>query len=429
MSRTFHELYRTRLARGPWRDRERPVVVNNWEGTYFDFNEEKLVEFARQGKKAGIDMLVVDDGWFRVVDGESGAVGDWKVNKRKLPNGLNGLAEKVNAEGLKLGLWIEPEMISPDSDIYRAHPDWCLHVKGRDRSLGRCQYILDLTRKEIREYVLGILFDILNNANIEYIKWDVNRDATEIGSVDLPPERQAETAHRYMLGLYEILETLMSAFPEVLFEGCAGGGGRFDAGMMHYFHQYWTSDNTDAGDRMLIQTGTSMVMPSRFISAHVSAVPNHQVGRTTSMQTRGLVAMGGQLGYELYITTMTDEELAEIKAQIEQYKEIREVVHNGDMYRLKSPFEGNKTVWEYISDDKKTVVLLYFKTRAVPGFERNMQCLEGLEKDASYKLRYTDEVYSADVLMNYGICVEKKFMINGKKMQDYSGKILIFDKI
>ncbi len=426
MSRTYHELYRTRLARGSWRDKARPVLINNWEATYMKFNEEKLLDIARQAKKADIEMLVVDDGWYRVRDDETCSLGDWKVNLNKLPSGLKGFGEKLNAIGLKFGLWFEPEMICPDSDLYRAHPDWCLHAEGRDRSVSRYELALDLSRADVREYILKTLTDILNSAPIEYVKWDVNRDITEIGSAKLPPERQGEITHRYMLGLYEILEKLMSAFPDVLFEGCAGGGGRFDAGMMHYFHQYWASDDSDAGERMLIQHGTSMVMPSTFVSAHVSAVPNHQVGRTTSMEMRGLVALGGQLGYELDITKMSDEELAEIREQIAQYKELREIIHNGKLYRLKSPFETNYAVWQYISADEKTVVLLYFKTRAVPGFERNMQCLEALDENATYKLRNTDKTYNGNVLMNYGICVENR--AEGTKLQDYSGRLLVFDK-
>ncbi len=426
MSRTYHELYRTRLARGPWRDRERPVVINSWESAYFNFDEQKIVDLAKQAKKAAIDMVVLDDGWFGKRDTDTCSLGDWYVNAKKLPDGLKGLADKVNAEGVQFGLWFEPEMISPDSDLYRAHPDWCIHVAGRDRSLAREQLLLDLSRPEVREYVLSFLFDTLNSAPITYVKWDVNRDATEVGSAALPAERQAETAHRYMLGLYEILEKLMAAFPEVLFEGCAGGGGRFDPGMMHYFHQYWNSDDSDAGERMLIQHGTSMVMPSAFVSAHVSAVPNHQINRVTTMEARGLVAMGGQLGYEFDLTKMTDEELEEIKAQIAQYKEIREVVHTGNLYRLKSPFESNHTVWQYISQDEKTVVLLYFRTRAVPGFERNMLRLDGLCPNGTYQLRQTGDTYSGNVLMNYGICVEKK--LTDKKMLDFSGILLVFDK-
>ena len=427
MSRTYHKLYRTRLARGPWRDKERPVLINNWEATYMNFDEEKLVAIARQAKKANIEMLVLDDGWFGKRNTDRCSLGDWHVNTEKLPSGLKGVAERINGEGLLFGLWVEPEMISPDSDLYRAHPDWCLHAEGRDRSEARFQLVLDLSREDVRQYVIKCLFDILESAPISYIKWDVNRDVSEIGSAALPAKQQAEIAHRYMLGLYEILEAVTTAFPNVLFEGCAGGGGRFDPGMMHYFQQYWTSDDTDAGERMLIQHGTSTVMPSCFMGAHVSAVPNHQIDRTTSLEVRGLVAMAGQLGYELDITQMSDEELAQVAQQIDEYKKIREVIHQGSLYRLKSPFDSNNTVWQYVSEDEKTVVVLYFKTRAIPGFHRAILQLEGLDADASYKLR-DGECYNGDVLMNYGIAVERKPDSNAKVLRDFSGKMLIFDR-
>lgn len=429
MSRTYHELYRTRLARGKWRDKERPILINNWEATYFDFNEEKVVNIAKTAKKAGIEMLVLDDGWFGKRDNDKSSLGDWYADERKLPNGVGGLAQKIHNEGMLFGLWVEPEMISPDSNLYRQHPDWCLHVNGRGRSCGRWQLVLDLSRTDVREYLISVLTDIMSSASVDYIKWDMNRNISEIGSDKLPPERQAETAHRYMLGLYEILETLRERFPDVLFEGCAAGGGRFEAGMMYYFNQYWTSDNSDAGERMYIQHGTSYVMPPIFMGAHVSATPNHQVGRVTSLETRGLVSMGGQLGYELDITKASDKELDEIAKQIELYKDIRKTVHFGKMYRLKSPFDSNHAVWEYISEDQKNVVVLYFKIKAVVGFERNSLKLYGLPKDAKYKLRGSDNVFSGEILNNYGLCVEEMGGLSAKKLKDYSGKILIFDKI
>ncbi len=429
MSRTYHELYRTRLARGKWRDLERPVLINNWEATYFDFNEEKILDIAKRAKKAGIEMLVLDDGWFGKRDNDRSSLGDWYADLRKLPNGVKGLAEKIHKEGLQFGLWVEPEMISPDSDLYRAHPDWCLHVNGRGRSCGRWQLVLDLAREDVKRYIIDVLSDILSESPIDYIKWDMNRNLSEIGSDVLPPERQAETAHRYMLGLYEILETLRERFPEVLFEGCAAGGGRFDAGMMYYFNQYWTSDNSDAGERMYIQHGTSYIMPPVFMGAHVSAVPNHQVGRVTSLETRGCVAMGGQLGYELDITKASDEELEEIKKQIELYKDIRQTVHWGNMYRLKSPFESNYAVWEYVSDDQNTVVILYNKIKAMVGFERNSLKLYGIPENSRYRLRGTEKVFKGEVLNRYGLCVEAMGVNGIDKMRDYSGRVLILDRV
>ncbi|MDY3928340.1 MAG: alpha-galactosidase [Clostridia bacterium] len=420
MSRTYHKLYRTRLCRGKYRDIERPILINNWEGTYFDFNEEKILNIAKTAKKAGVELMVLDDGWFGKRNDDRSSLGDWYVNKEKLPNGIGGLAKKINDLGMMFGLWFEPEMISPDSDLYREHPDWCLHVEGRERSEGRNQLILDLSREDVCDYIIDFMTDYLKNAPISYIKWDMNRNMTEIGSALLPPERQEETAHRYMLGLYKILEKLTSEFPDVLFEGCSGGGGRFDAGMLPYFVQYWTSDDTDAGMRMYIQHGTSMVMPSSTMGSHVSAVPNHQTGRTSSLKTRGAVAMCGQFGYELDVTQMTDEELSEIAQQIKEYKEIREVVHKGDMYRLESPFEGRNTVWEYVSEDKNTVVLFRFTTESLPAYRSVKEKFEGLEENALYVRRDNGEIYSGSVLMNCGILF--------KNQQDFDSEIVIFDK-
>lgn len=429
MSRTFHDLYRSRLARGKWRDKARPILINNWEATYFDFDEKKILNIAQRAKKAGIEMLVLDDGWFGNRDNEKTSLGDWYADKKKLPNGICGLAEKINEEGMMFGLWVEPEMISPDSELYRKHPDWCIHINGRVRSGRRWQLVLDLSRKDVKEYIISFMTEILSGAPIDYIKWDMNRNISELGSDKLSPERQSELAHRYMLGLYEILETLRERFPDVLFEGCASGGGRFDTGMMYYFNQYWTSDDTDAGERMYIQHGTSYVMPSVFMGAHVSDVPNHQIGRVTSLKTRGLVSFGGQLGYELDITKLSEQEISEIAGQIEEYKEIRDTVHYGDMYRLKSPFSSNYAVWEYVSKDKKCVVILYFKLKAIADTERNSLRLCALPDKEIYKLRGTNKTFSGNILNNYGFCAEKIDGIGDEKMKDYSGKMFVFDKI
>lgn len=429
MSRTYHKLFRKRLARGVWRDKERPVLINNWEGTYFNFDEDKLFNIARRAKKAGVELFVLDDGWFGVRNNDQTSLGDWYPNLNKLPNGIKGIAEKINAEGMKFGLWFEPEMVSPDSDLYRAHPDWCIHVAGRGRSTARNQLILDFSRKDVRDYIINTMSAVLSEAPIDYIKWDMNRNMSEIGSAALPPERQAETAHRYMLGLYEVLERIKTEFPHILLEGCASGGGRFDAGMMYYFNQFWASDNSDAGERLYIQHGTSYQMPAVFVGAHVSAVPNHQVARVTTLETRGLVAMSGQFGYELDITQMSDDELEEIRQQIERYKEIREITHRGDLYRLRSPFDSNHAVWEYVTEDKSSVAVFYFKIKAVAGFERNSLRLSGLCKDALYQMEGTDMVFSGEVLMNYGFCAEEMGGISAKKLKDFSGKLFVFRKI
>lgn len=419
MSRTYHDLYRTRLARGKYRDKERAVLINNWEATYMSFTEDKILEIAETAAKVGIEMLVLDDGWFGKRNDSTSSLGDWFPNKEKLPDGISGLVKKINKLGLKFGLWFEPEMISEDSELYRAHPDWCLHVGGRGRSQCRDQLMLDLSRKDVCNYIVETLSINLESAPIEYVKWDMNRNMSEIGSSVLPAERQSEVAHRYVLGIYDILERITQRFPDVLFEGCSGGGGRFDAGMMHYFSQYWTSDDSDAIERMYIQHGTSLVMPSCFMSAHVSASPNHQIGRVTSLETRGSVAFCGQFGYELDITKMTDEELNQIKVQIEKYKEIREIIHTGNMYRLMSPFESDHVIWQYVSDDKKRFVVCYGTINSKPEQQIHKIQLAGLQPDKSYQCLENGKIYSGDILMNYGFSI--------KEQKDFSAKIIVFE--
>lgn len=271
---------------------------------------------------------------------------------------------------MQFGLWVEPEMVSPDSNLYRAHPDWCLHVKGRPRTEGRWQLILDLSREDVCEHIIQVLSDIIGNAPISYVKWDMNRNMTEIGSALLPPERQREVPHRYMLGLYRVLETVTSAFPHVLFESCSGGGGRFDPGMLYYMPQTWCSDDTDAIERIYIQYGTSIVYPASSMGAHVSASPNHQTGRVSSLSLRGAVAMSGQFGYELDLSKLAKEEIEEMKGQVAFYKEYQNVIQQGDMFRLLSPFEGNQAAWQFISNDRETVILFYFVIKGRP----NMPC-------------------------------------------------------
>lgn len=423
MSRTYHKLYRTRLCRGKFRDSERPVLINNWEATYFDFNEEKILNIAKKAKDAGIELMVLDDGWFGKRNSDNCSLGDWYPNTDKLPCGIKGLAEKINALGMKFGLWFEPEMVSADSDLYRAHPDWCLHVEGRQRSEGRQQLILDLSRNDVCDYIIEFLSEALSNAPISYIKWDMNRNMSEIGSAKLPSERQQETAHRYMLGLYRVLETITQKFPDVLFEGCSGGGGRFDAGMLYYFVQYWTSDDTDAYERMKLQDGTSIVMPASTMGAHVSAVPNHQTGRITSLETRANTAYFGQFGYELDITKMTDDEISAVSEQIKTYKSIRNIIQKGEMYRISSLFGGNKAVWEYISEDENTIVVYIGTTMAHPNKTAERIRLRALDSCAVYKCRDDGAIYSGSVLMNCGATFTKDF--HG----DFASRVVILDKI
>jgi alpha-galactosidase len=403
MSRTYHKLYRTRLCRGKFRDKTRPVLVNNWEATYFNFNAEKIENIAKDAKELGIELFVLDDGWFGHRNDDTSSLGDWVVDKNKLPNGLEDLANRVHNLGLQFGLWFEPEMISPDSDLYRKHPDWCLHVPNRPRSTARSQLILDLSREDVCDYIINAVSSILKTVPINYVKWDMNRNMTEIGSAILPPERQRETAHRYMLGLYKVMDAITSSFPDVLFEGCSGGGGRFDAGILYYMPQIWTSDDTDAVERLKIQYGTSIVYPVSTIGAHVSAVPNHQVFRNTSLKMRGDVAMSGNFGYELDLTKFTDEEKKEVKEQIAMYKELREFIQFGDMYRLKSPFEGNETAWIFVSEDKENAFAAYFKILAEPNAPVRRLTLRGLDPNKNYVIEGKDGIYGGDELMNIGV--------------------------
>lgn len=403
MSRTYHGLYRRRLARGTYRDRPRPVLINNWEATYFDFDAARLEAIAQAGSELGIELFVLDDGWFGKRDSDTGSLGDWVVDRRKLPAGLADLAGRVNRLGMQFGLWFEPEMISVDSDLYRAHPDWCLHVPGHARSESRHQLVLDLSRKDVCAYVLEAVSAVLRSAPIRYVKWDMNRNMSEIGSSRLPPARQRETAHRYMLGLYGILETLTGRFPDVLFESCASGGGRFDPGMLYYMPQTWTSDNSDAVSRLRIQYGTSLVYPPGAMGSHVSAVPNHQVGRVTPLRTRGNVAMSGNFGYELDLSQLSPDDRVEVKRQVAQYKALRGLVQFGDLYRLRSPFDGNDTAWMIVAPDRKEAFVVYVRVLAEANAPLDWLRLRGLDPAARYRCEADGKTYGGDQLMYAGL--------------------------
>lgn len=421
MSRIFHRFIRSRIVRGKYRDSVRPILLNNWEATYHDFDEEKLLLIAEKAKEAGIELFVLDDGWFGDTPNKKYAFGDWKVDRNKLPNGIEGVAKKVTSLGIKFGLWFEPEMISEDSELFEKHPDWCIEIPGRQKSQigsGCGRRLLDFSRKEVCDYIVDTLSNILKSAPISYIKWDMNTSMTEIGSYGLPSERQQEVPHRYMLGLYDVLERITSAFPNVLFEGCASGGGRFDAGMMHYFQQYWTSDCTDAIQRLYIQYGTSVFLPASAMSAHVASVPNHQNGRVSSLDTRANVAMMGQFGYEMDLNTLSDEEFEKTKEHITLYKQIRNVVNFGDLYRLKSPFDSNNAVWQYVSDDM-VVVMRATVFGEILSKRYNIK-LMGLEKNSKYKDIQTGIIYDADYLMNVGL--------NFYNSRDFETKLIIFKR-
>jgi Alpha-galactosidase len=388
MSGAFHALFRERLARGAWRDRPRPVLINNWEGTYWDFDEERLLEIARAASAAGFELFVLDDGWFGRRDDDSSSLGDWSVNARKLPAGLSGLAAGLEKLGMKLGLWMEPEMVSPDSDLFRAHPDWAIGVPGRPRTEGRRQYVLDMSRPEVVDYLHGAMRDILASAPIAYIKWDMNRNITEPFSRGLAADRQGEFYHRYILGVYDLYDRLTREFPQLLFESCAGGGGRFDPGMLAFAPQGWTSDDTDAAERLSIQWGTSICYPLSSMGAHVSAVPNHQVGRSTPLSTRAAVAFFGVFGYELDASSLSQEELAAAAEQVAFYKEHRDLFQRGSFMRLKGPLDGdgNEIAWMVVSSDRRRAVAGFYRilNRPSPGASRLR--LRGLDPDAVYRV-------------------------------------------
>lgn len=420
MSRIYHRLYNKNLCRGYWRDNKRPILINNWEATYFDFNEDKLYEIAKGAAALGIEMLVMDDGWFSGREGEFGGLGDWEVNTKLLPNGIKGLAERINSLGMKLGVWFEPEMVSSNSKVYMEHPDWVIHAGERSRTLDRNQMILDLSREEVVDFVYNRIAAILDNANVEYIKWDFNRNLTEIGSAALPPEKQGEAEHRYILGLYALLDRLMKNYPKLLLEGCSGGGGRFDPAMLCYSPQIWTSDDTDPLERCKIQYGTSYVYPASAMSAHVSASPCHQTHRASSFVTRGNVAMAGSFGYELDLNKLCDEEKEEVKRQVARYHEFYNCIHYGDFYRLVSPFDKKGyCAWNYVSENKDEAILTFVIDRDKIG-SRYYVKLKGLCPDKKYRDTETGRVYFGDTLMNAGL------NLTNKAVGDLSSKLVHF---
>ena len=347
-------------------------------------------------------MFVLDDGWFGHRDDDNSSLGDWYVDQKKFPRGLKHFADYVHDKGLKFGLWFEPEMISIDSDLYREHPDYMMAVPGRKPSPSRNQYLLDLTRKDVRDNIIGQVEKILRENDVDYVKWDMNRHLSDIYSVKLPADQEGEVYHRYVLGLYEMVDQITSDFPEILFEGCSGGGGRFDTGWAYYMPQSWTSDNTDAVARQRIQYATSYVYPTSTMTAHVSVSPNQQTGRQTSFETRGNCAMSGVFGYELDLTQMSDDEKAMVTKQVAEYKEIRHLVQFGDFYRLKSPYTSNECAWMFVSPDKKDVLVKQFQTMADAQALSTITKLVGLDPQKHYQNVETKEIFGGDELMNVG---------------------------
>ena len=422
MSQAFHEIIRERIVRSKFKHADRPILVNNWEATYFDFNEEKLRTIVDEAENLGIEMFVLDDGWFGHRDDDNSSLGDWTVYKKKFPSGLGHFADYVHEKGMKFGLWFEPEMISYDSELYRKHPKYLMQVPGRRPSPSRNQYVLDLTRKEVIDDLFGQISKVLKEGGVDYVKWDMNRHLSDIYSASLPQDRQGEVYHRYVLGLYELMERITSAFPDVLFEGCSGGGGRFDAGFAYYMPQIWTSDNTDAVSRLTIQYGTSLVYPISMTTAHVSAIPNHQTGRKTPFETRGNAAMSAVFGYELDLTKMSQEDKDQVKEQVACYKEIRKLIQYGNFYRLKSPVETNQAAWMFVSDDKRDVCVMTFQVLASAQPCLTKTKLFGLDPELEYENLETHEIFGGDELMELGF-------YDPVVHQDYTSKMYRFKGI
>ncbi len=418
MTRTFHDLYRNNLIRGEYKDKKRPILINNWEATYFDFNTEKLLSIAKEASKLGIEMLVMDDGWFGKRNADNSSLGDWFVNEDKISGGLNNLVDEVNKLGMEFGIWVEPEMISGDSELFRKHPDWCIKIPGREPALCREQYVLDLSRKEILDYIYDSIKKVLSSANITYVKWDMNRQLTDLGSLGLKSENQGELLHRYVLAVYDMMDRLTKDFPHILLENCSGGGARFDPGMLYYSPQIWCSDDTDAIERLKIQEGTSMVYPLSAIGAHVSDCPNHTVGRTTPFETRGYVALAGTFGYELDVTRIPEEDRDMIPEQIEMYHKYNDLVRSGDYYRIQNFSENNSfDAWSVVSKDKSEVLVTCVQVFERANYHSRRIKLKGLIEDRFYKNEETGEVVSGGALMTAGINLTN---LHG----DFKGKLI-----
>lgn len=432
LSQTFQKLYTTRLARGYWRDKERPILINNWEATYFDFTEEKLLSIAKKAKELGIELFVLDDGWFGERTKETAGLGDWYVNRNRLKNGISGLSREIHDLGMMFGLWLEPEMVNKDSDLYRKHPDYIIETPKRHASHGRKQYVLDFSRKEVVNNIYEQLVKILDEDEIDYIKWDMNRNITECYSIAYPPEQQGEIMHRYILGVYNLYERLIERYPKILFESCASGGGRFDAGMLYYAPQAWTSDDSDAIERLKIQYGTSFGYPQSMMGAHVSASPNEQLGRNTPLKIRGDVAFFGAFGYELDLDKLSSTELASIKKQIELMKKYRSIFQYGTFYRLKSPFEGNIVSWMVVSEDKSQAIVGYYKILNDVNCEYRRLYLPGLEADTLYNVQEELGPYlgnfTGDELANIGLVTTDASAGQNQETTDFYSKLFILER-
>jgi alpha-galactosidase len=403
LSYNFHRLIRDHVCRGRWKNAPRPILLNNWEATYFDFDGEKIVQIAKQAAELGVDMLVLDDGWFGKRDSDDSGLGDWFVNESKMGGTLASVVKQVNDLGMKFGLWIEPEMISEDSQLYREHPDWAFAIPGRKPIRGRQQLVLDFSREEVVDHIFEQIASVVENANVSYIKMDMNRSVSDVYTATERKQNQGTILYRYVLGVYNFLDRMLERFPDLLIEGCSGGGGRFDAGMLYYTPQIWCSDNTDAIERLRIQYGTSFGYPISAVGSHVSAVPNHQTGRVTPIETRGVVAMAGTFGYELDLNLISDEEKEAVRKQIEDCRKYWDLIHEGRYYRLSNPMEDMVTAWAFVSEDQSEMLLSV--VRMVSHFNAPIDYLrmKGLKEDAIYREETTGKEYTGSALVHAGI--------------------------
>lgn len=424
LSQQYHDILRENMCRGKYKHEKRPVLINNWEATYFAFNGERLLKIAKQASELGIEMLVLDDGWFGKRDDDNSGLGDWFVNEKKLEGSLKKLGENVNRMGMKFGLWFEPEMISEDSDLYRAHPEWALTIPQREPDRSRNQLVLDMSRADVRDYLLERMTDILSNAPIMYVKWDMNRSVCNMYSHALGQEHSGELYHRYVLGVYDLMERLLERFPELLLEGCSGGGGRFDAGILYYSPQIWCSDNTDAVNRLTIQYGTSFFYPISSFGSHVSACPNHQTGRTVPFKTRGDVAMSGSFGYELDLGKISEEEKQQVKEQVAQFNKLYFLTHEGDYYRLTTPENSDCMAWAFVAKDKTGAMLTLVKTQSEGNPLPTHVCMKGLDKNKKYRCTIgndTSVINSGAAFVNAGITIPWVMM-------QYESVMIIFEE-
>lgn len=406
LSHIFHNIIRQNVCDRKYMDIQRPVLINNWEATYFDFTSEKIIDIAKDAAELGVEMLVLDDGWFGKRDDDNSGLGDWFVNEKKLEGGLKKLSQEIGKLGMKFGLWFEPEMVNEDSELFRNHPDWALVDPNRHPTMARNQMVLDMSNPKVEDYLFNCISKILDEANISYIKWDFNRSLTNVYSKGLTQKKQGEVAHRFILGTYSLLERLLNAYPNLMIEGCSGGGGRFDAGMLYYCPQIWCSDDTDAIERLEIQEGTSFGYPVSAVGSHVSASPNHQTGRATPLSTRGVVAMSGTFGYELDVTKLSPEDKAEIKEQIKTFKKYYWLIQKGDYYRLvdNEHFEIYKA-WEFAAVDKSEALVNIVVKKPEANAKIKLIKLKGLEEDSLYELEGTDKVMSGAALMYGGFAI------------------------